>query len=80
MISKTVIEHGDKIFQRVAKYITRKRRSGSNYPIYITDIDLNPAILGTDSVVGVQSIHFLNYKKRIESLLNEALKKPGKPH
>jgi adenylate cyclase class 1 len=71
----SALEHGDRIFQRVAEHITHKRESGSSYPIYITDIDLNPTMLGTDNVDGVQSIHFLNYKKRIESLLNEALQK-----
>ena len=47
--------------------------SGASYPIYITDIDVNAAMLGTDKTDGVQTIHFLNYKKRIEGLLNEAL-------
>jgi adenylate cyclase class 1 len=69
----SALEFGDQIFQQVAEQITRKRDSGGNYPIYITDIDVNPAMLGTDSLDGIQSIHFLNYKKRIESLLNEAL-------
>jgi hypothetical protein len=32
-------------------------------------------MLDSDGVDGVQSIHFLNYKKRIESLLNESLQK-----
>jgi len=68
----SALEFGDQIFQRVAEHISRKRDSDRGYPIYITDIDVNPAMLGTDNVNGVQSIHFLNYKKRIESLLNEA--------
>lgn len=69
----SMLEYGDRIFQCVAEHITRKRRSGGKYPIYITDIDLRPAMLGGDAADGVQSINFLNYKKRIESLLNEAL-------
>jgi adenylate cyclase class 1 len=70
----SALEFGNKLFGKVAEHITRKRRSGSNYPIYITDIDVNPALLINGSPDGVQSIHFLNYKKRIECLLNEALK------
>ena len=70
----SMLEHGKQIFQQVAEHITRKRHSGGRYPIYITDIDLNPAMLGSDIADGVQTINFLNYKKRIESLLNEALK------
>jgi adenylate cyclase class 1 len=69
----SALEFGDQIFQRVAEHISRKRGSGGSYPIYITDIDVNPAMLGTDNANSVQSIHFLNYKKRIECLLNEAL-------
>ncbi len=69
----SALEYGDRLFQEVAMHITHKRSSGSSYPIYITDIDVNFAMLGSDKADGVQTIHFLNYKKRIESLLNEAL-------
>lgn len=71
----SALEYGDSIFEQVAEHIAQQRRSGSSYPIYITDIDLNPAMLGTDSRVGVQSIQFLDYKKRVETQLNEALQK-----
>ena len=69
----SVLEFGNKLFGTVAEHIIRKRCSGNNYPIYITDIDVNPTLLTKGSPDGVQSVHFLNYKKRIESLLNEAL-------
>jgi adenylate cyclase class 1 len=69
----SALEYGDRLFYEVAQHITHQRSSGSSYPIYITDIDVNPAMLGSDKIDGVQTIHFLNYKKRIESLLNEAL-------
>jgi len=69
----SALEFGKELFGKVAEYITQKRRSGSSYPIYITDIDVNPTLLINESSYGVQSVHFLNYKKRIESLLNEAI-------
>ncbi|MFQ5642802.1 MAG: class I adenylate cyclase [Thiogranum sp.] len=69
----SVLEFGNDLFGKVAEHITRKRRSGSSYPIYISDIDVSPTMLVNGSPDGVQSVHFLNYKKRIESLLNEAL-------
>jgi len=69
----SALKFGNELFGKVAEHITRKRRSGGNYPIYITDIDVNPTLLIKENPNGVQSIHFLNYKKRIESLLNEAL-------
>jgi adenylate cyclase class 1 len=67
----SALESGEQIFQHVVEHISRER--GSAYPIYITDIDINPAMLDIDNGHDVQSIHFLNYKKRIETLLNEAL-------
>jgi len=69
----SALEYGDRLFQEVARHITHRRSSGSSYPIYITDIDVNAAMLGSDKTDGAQTIHFLSYKKRIESLLNEAL-------
>ncbi len=69
----TALEYGEKLFQEVALYITRRRNSGSSYPIYITDIDVKPSMLVKDAASGIQTVHFLNYKKRIESLLNGAL-------
>lgn len=71
----SALEFGEKLFIEVARYITEQRSSGNHYPIYITDIDVNPGMLDGHAIDSIQSIHFLNYKKRIESLLNEALKK-----
>ena len=71
----SALEYGENLFHEVARYITERRSSGNHYPIYITDIDVSPTMLNSDGLDGVQSIHFLNYKKRIESLLNEALQK-----
>ena len=71
----SALEYGENLFHEVACHITERRSSGNHYPIYITDIDVSPAMLDSDGLDGVQSIHFLNYKKRIESLLNEALQK-----
>lgn len=70
----SVLEHGDSLFLTVAQYITRQRGSGSRYPIYITDIDLSSSVTASDASSGVQTIHFLNQKKRIEALLNDSLR------
>ncbi len=67
------IEHGREMFREAVRYILSRRRSGEHYPIYITDMDLPHAILGDDGTGHVQTIHFMNYKKRIERQLNEAL-------
>ncbi len=71
----SALEYGERLFQEVARFITRRRRSGSHYPIYITDVDVKPSMLVKDQATGVQTVHFLNYKKRVEGLLNGALQK-----
>ncbi len=72
-------EHGDEIFEEVAKHILSQRKSGADYPIYITDIDLPESILEVESSGAVQTLHYLNYKKRIEERLNQVVKnKAGK--
>ncbi len=66
-------EYGEDLFRHVANYVLAQRSSGSNYPIYITDIDLSKGLLGADAVHGLQTVHLLTYKQRIESHLNKEL-------
>ena len=66
-------EFGDNLFAAVARYILERRASGELYPIYITDLDISRTTLGADAASGQQTVHFLNYKKRIEKRLNDAL-------
>jgi len=62
------------VFRTVARHIIAKRQDGKPYPIYITDIDFSRGILNVIAPENLQTIHFLNYKKRIEEKLNLALK------
>jgi len=68
------IDHGKALFHDVAKYVYEKRASGIKYPIYITDLDLAPALLGDRAASHVQVIEYLNYKKRIEEKLNREIR------
>ena len=67
-------EYHNDLYQAVAAHVFERRKSGERYPIFITDLDLPFSLLG-DSVAGdqVQTIHFLNYKRRIEKSLYDAL-------
>jgi len=65
-------DYGKGLFHAVAKYVYDRRRSGEKYPIYITDLDLAPALLGEPSKVHI--IEYLNYKKRIEVALNNEMR------
>ncbi len=64
------IEFGNQVFSEIAKYILGFRRSGENYPIYISDIDISYVGVGSNDESELQTIHYLNYKKKIEAKLN----------
>ena len=66
-------DHGINLFREVAKYVLSRRPSGERYPIYITDLDLAPALLGERASSKFQIIEYLNFKKRIEEKLNYEL-------
>lgn len=67
------LEFGDGLFLEVARYVLERRRSGSRYPIHITDIDLSHQIMGVETSDQLQTVHYLEYKKSIEDKLNRAL-------
>ena len=69
----SLMEHGKELFNVVAKYVVQKRASGQKYPIYITDIDISRGLMGEVESDKLQTIHYLNYKKRIEDSLNKAI-------
>ncbi len=66
------LEFGQSLYDKVAAYVLEKRQSGLAYPIYITDLDVPRSLLGGQAEYA-QTIHFLNYKKQVESKLNNAL-------
>lgn len=67
------LEFGEELYQRVAAHILELRKNGPLYPIYITDIDLAHEIVGMASAEQLQTVHYLDFKKRIEDKLNLAL-------
>ena len=68
------LEYGNELFSIVTNHILERRRNRESYPIYISDIDLSQSLLVENDTSHIQTIHFLNYKKRIEDKLNDALK------
>lgn len=67
------LDHGKDLFKEIARYVLHQRGSGQRYPIYITDVDLSPTLLGARRTDKVQAIDYLKYKKRIEEKLNKEL-------
>lgn len=66
------MEYGDRLFNRVSEYIYGLRKEKDYYPIYITDMDVPLSVLGASTASQLQTVHFLNYKKKVEERLNVA--------
>jgi adenylate cyclase class 1 len=64
------LELGDALYDTAARYILSRRRAQERYPCYLTDIDLSRCISDGG---GIQTVHYLRYKQRLEKALNEAL-------
>jgi adenylate cyclase, class 1 len=71
----STLDHGKDLFKEVVRYVLEQRGSGQRYPIYITDVDLSPTLLGAGRTDRVQAIDYLKYKKRIEEKMNRELVK-----
>ena len=65
------LQYGSKLFSEVVQRVLHSRNSGEAYDIYITDIDLSPAIVNMD-VSSLQTSRYLYYKKQIEDSLKKA--------
>jgi len=72
----STLEYGDGLFRAVAKYLMEQRRGGQGYPFYITDVDISQLFASGERGAEIQTVHFLNYKKRIEEYLNSQVTPP----
>ena len=61
---------GVESYQAVKKHIISFRKNHEDYPFHITEIDVPCEILGLKHVDQGQSLHYLNYKQKIEEKLN----------
>jgi len=66
----STLEYGSELFNAVVRHVLQLRQSGQSYPIYITDISLDRAVVGEENMGKMQTVHFLNYKRRIEEQIN----------
>jgi adenylate cyclase class 1 len=64
------LDYGNKVFYAAYQHILQYRNGKMNYPIHITDIDLPFSVFRIDKPEHLQSIHYLNYKQKIESKFN----------
>jgi adenylate cyclase, class 1 len=64
------LNYGNQLFLAAYQHILEFRLSKQNYPVYISDIDLPLSAFHIDSLEQLQTIHYLNYKQKIEGKLN----------
>lgn len=64
-------EFGDQVFAQAARYIRRLRRSGEEYPFYVSDLDVPASLLGLTSPALLHTACLLAYKRRVEQRLNQ---------
>ncbi|MGR8930603.1 MAG: class I adenylate cyclase [Gammaproteobacteria bacterium] len=57
-------------YQAVRNHILSFRKSREAYPFHITEIDVPNALLGIQHFSHGQSLHYLNYKHKVEDKLN----------
>jgi adenylate cyclase class 1 len=66
------LQYGSRLYIEVVQKVLQSRASGEAYDIYVTDIDLSPAIINM-SVNSLQSSRYLYYKRQTEDNLKKAV-------
>ncbi len=64
------LDHGNQVFYAAYQHILQFRGGKISYPIHITDIDLPLSAFRIDNPEQLQTIHYLNYKQKIENKFN----------
>ncbi|CBL43677.1 Adenylate cyclase [gamma proteobacterium HdN1] len=69
------LEHGARLYERVAEFITQRRHNQARYPCYITDLDLMP--LANNTPLQPSTCDYLRHKELLEQAINRALYPQG---
>ena len=72
----STLELGNSLFASVSEHVRSLRQDQASHPIYITDIDLTGMIAAGQAAIQPQTVHYLHYKKSLETRLNEAISQP----
>lgn len=70
----STLEYGSAVCAEVVKKVLKSRGSGESYDIYVTDIDLSPAIINMKGH-SLQSSRYLYFKRKVEDNLKLAASK-----
>ncbi|MCG8426942.1 MAG: class I adenylate cyclase [Chromatiales bacterium] len=69
------LSFGAQLYTAVAEYVLSQRNSRQTYPIYLTGLELTEP----NNPNGWNTIHLLQFKKRLEARLNYALQRVARP-
>ena len=69
----STLQFGEQLFARLAEHILSLRVAQSNYPLYISDIDLPFKTDSNESNIIPQTSNYLQYKLHFETRLNNEL-------
>lgn len=61
----------ERVFTVAASHIKRLRRGKTAYPVYVSDIEVPPSVLGVPSSSMIHTAPLLHYKRRLEQRLNQ---------
>jgi adenylate cyclase class 1 len=64
------LNYGTQVFYVAYQYILTFRRNQEAYPVHISDIEMPLSAFRIDSPKQLQTIHYLNYKQKIEDKFN----------
>jgi adenylate cyclase class 1 len=64
------VKYGSDLFIEVSRYIMDCRKNRDDYPVHISDVEVPCSYLGVENSNQLQTVHYLNYKKKIETKLN----------
>ena len=70
---------GDNLFREIASSIVAKRQGNETYPIFINNLEFSEQYQATHDITALQTIHLLNFKKRIEYRLTRAIEQTQLP-
>ena len=72
-------EYGNGLFDALARAVLQKRQGRGRYPVYITDLELSPALLEGRNIDPRNVVELLRQKLRIEQQLTQALARDPAP-
>ena len=64
---------GPNLFREIARSILAERQGREIYPIYINNLEFSERYQATHNIEALQTMHLLNFKKRIEYRLTSAI-------